>query len=303
MCSPTRASSYSDGSSARAAPARSRAAPSDCSHSDSHAPLNPVWPVSRTRRPHQNSGSIGADAKAVGIFTRIAASSASTSPHRAAARRARSPRHPAGGVRLRAGDGLDGRDDRRGRARVRDRGGGQPRDERPREPATMEAVMAATLAVPDGQPLVWALHALGHPQRDARLRTGPDGRLLRARGARAGRRSTCTAGAATPSASCWRRRLRERFPGLRSPAALAPVHAADARGGRAAAGRHQRLGRAGRVGRHRTAQAGAVDAPDAPAPAGAAAGGRRRRVRLPRRARPRRRRRGCSATAWSGPTG
>ncbi len=30
------------------------------------------------------------------------------------------------------------------------------------EPATMRAVEAATLAVPDGQPLVWALHLLGH---------------------------------------------------------------------------------------------------------------------------------------------
>ena len=30
-------------------------APSSCSHSASHAPLNPVWPVTRTRRPAQNA--------------------------------------------------------------------------------------------------------------------------------------------------------------------------------------------------------------------------------------------------------
>ena len=30
------------------------------------------------------------------------------------------------------------------------------------DPETLAAVLGATLAVPDGQPLVWALHALGH---------------------------------------------------------------------------------------------------------------------------------------------
>src|SRR4051812_49711000 len=37
---------------------------------------------------------------------------------------------------------------------------------------TRRAVDDATLAVPDGQPLVWALHALGHP-RATRV-YGPD---------------------------------------------------------------------------------------------------------------------------------
>ena len=36
--------------SARPARSPSRSAPSDCSHSASHAPLKPVWPVSSTRR-------------------------------------------------------------------------------------------------------------------------------------------------------------------------------------------------------------------------------------------------------------
>lgn len=31
------------------------------------------------------------------------------------------------------------------------------------DPETMRAVLGASLAVPDGQPLVWALHLLGHP--------------------------------------------------------------------------------------------------------------------------------------------
>jgi N-acetylglucosaminyldiphosphoundecaprenol N-acetyl-beta-D-mannosaminyltransferase len=40
------------------------------------------------------------------------------------------------------------------------------------DPATMRAVLDATLAVPDGQPLVWALHLLGH-SRATRV-YGPD---------------------------------------------------------------------------------------------------------------------------------
>jgi N-acetylglucosaminyldiphosphoundecaprenol N-acetyl-beta-D-mannosaminyltransferase len=40
------------------------------------------------------------------------------------------------------------------------------------EPMTMAAALGATLAVPDGQPLVWALKALGHPS--ATRIYGPD---------------------------------------------------------------------------------------------------------------------------------
>lgn len=39
--------------------------------------------------------------------------------------------------------------------------------------ATREAVLGATLAVPDGQPLVWALHALGHDEHSSRV-YGPE---------------------------------------------------------------------------------------------------------------------------------
>ena len=59
---------------------------------------------------------------------------------------------------------------------------------------TRAAVLDATLAVPDGQPLVWALRALGHAH--ATRVYGPDlmARFC-ARAARAARRSTSTAGA------------------------------------------------------------------------------------------------------------
>ena len=82
------------------------------------------------------------------------------------------------------------------------------------DPTTRAAVLGATLAVPDGQPLVWALRALGHAARHARLRARPDGPLLRARRAhghadlplrraRRRRRSSCSSGAcASASPGC-----------------------------------------------------------------------------------------------------
>ena len=47
-----------------------------------------------------------------------------------------------------------------------------------REDLETRAAVDVALAVPDGVPLVWALRALGHPGRVARLRARPDGRLL-----------------------------------------------------------------------------------------------------------------------------
>src|ERR687894_2365683 len=55
--SPTRASSNSDGRVGTSSANPVTCAPIDCSQSDSHAPLNPVWPVTRTDRPRQKSGS------------------------------------------------------------------------------------------------------------------------------------------------------------------------------------------------------------------------------------------------------
>lgn len=79
--------------------------------------------------------------------------------------------------------------------------------------ATMEAVMAATLAVPDGQPLVWALHALGHPT--ATRVYGPD--LMAAycaRGAGAGTKMYLYGGRGEVERELLATRLRERYPGL-----------------------------------------------------------------------------------------
>ncbi len=81
------------------------------------------------------------------------------------------------------------------------------------QPATMKAVLATTLAVPDGQPLVWALRSLGH---DGATRVyGPD--LMAAFCARAARERipVYLYGGRTPEAlALLERRLLERFPGL-----------------------------------------------------------------------------------------
>ena len=90
------------------------------------------------------------------------------------------------------------------------------------QPATLAAVLAATLAVPDGQPLVWALHALGH--RQATRVYGPD--LMANFCARA-------AGNGTPiylyggrhddyARELLARRLLERFPGLQIAGSSSP---------------------------------------------------------------------------------
>ncbi len=81
------------------------------------------------------------------------------------------------------------------------------------QPDTLAAVLAATLAVPDGMPLVWALHALGHA-RATRV-YGPD--LMAAFCARAARSGTpmyLYGGRHGHGAALLEKRLRERFPGL-----------------------------------------------------------------------------------------
>jgi N-acetylglucosaminyldiphosphoundecaprenol N-acetyl-beta-D-mannosaminyltransferase len=82
------------------------------------------------------------------------------------------------------------------------------------EPQTLAAVLDATLAVPDGQPLVWALRMLGH-SRATRV-YGPD--LMLAFCARAAQRGIpmyLYGGRDLPSVQLLERRLGERFPGLR----------------------------------------------------------------------------------------
>jgi len=85
------------------------------------------------------------------------------------------------------------------------------------DPAARAAVLGATLAVPDGQPLVWALRALGHT-RATRV-YGPDLMALycaRAASSGAGGASIYLYGGRDQSAlELLQRSLRERFPGLR----------------------------------------------------------------------------------------
>ncbi len=82
------------------------------------------------------------------------------------------------------------------------------------EPETMAAVLGATLAVPDGMPLVWALRALGHG-RATRV-YGPDLMLgFCARAAAAGTPMYLYGGRDEGALELLTARLRERFPGLR----------------------------------------------------------------------------------------
>jgi len=81
------------------------------------------------------------------------------------------------------------------------------------DPDARAAVLGATLAVPDGQPLVWALNALGH--RHATRIYGPD--LMAgfcARAARTGASIYLYGGRSPDALQLLERRLGERFPGL-----------------------------------------------------------------------------------------
>jgi N-acetylglucosaminyldiphosphoundecaprenol N-acetyl-beta-D-mannosaminyltransferase len=89
------------------------------------------------------------------------------------------------------------------------------------EPETLAAVLAATLAVPDGQPLVWALHALGHA-RATRV-YGPD--LMAefcARAARTGVPIYLYGGRSARARGLLEERLRQRFRGLRIAGGSSP---------------------------------------------------------------------------------
>jgi N-acetylglucosaminyldiphosphoundecaprenol N-acetyl-beta-D-mannosaminyltransferase len=81
------------------------------------------------------------------------------------------------------------------------------------DPLTMRAVLGTTLAVPDGQPLVWALRLLGH--RRATRVYGPD--LMAhfcAQAARTGTPIYLYGGRSEEALDLLTARLRERFPGL-----------------------------------------------------------------------------------------
>jgi N-acetylglucosaminyldiphosphoundecaprenol N-acetyl-beta-D-mannosaminyltransferase len=89
------------------------------------------------------------------------------------------------------------------------------------DPDTMSAVLGATLAVPDGQPLVWALRLLGHP-RATRV-YGPDlmARFC-ARAARDGTPIYLYGGRSEQALRLLCERLLERFPGLRIAGSFSP---------------------------------------------------------------------------------
>jgi N-acetylglucosaminyldiphosphoundecaprenol N-acetyl-beta-D-mannosaminyltransferase len=89
------------------------------------------------------------------------------------------------------------------------------------DPATRAAVLGATLAVPDGQPLVWALRLLGH-ERATRV-YGPDlmARFC-ARAARTGTPIYLYGGRSREALLLLESRLRERFEGLRIAVGFSP---------------------------------------------------------------------------------
>jgi N-acetylglucosaminyldiphosphoundecaprenol N-acetyl-beta-D-mannosaminyltransferase len=89
------------------------------------------------------------------------------------------------------------------------------------EPATMRATLDLTLPVPDGQPLVWALHLLGC-KRATRI-YGPD--LMKhwcGRAARSGTPTYLYGGKDDAARALLERRLLERFPGLRIVGGCSP---------------------------------------------------------------------------------
>jgi N-acetylglucosaminyldiphosphoundecaprenol N-acetyl-beta-D-mannosaminyltransferase len=89
------------------------------------------------------------------------------------------------------------------------------------DPAARRAVLGADLVVPDGQPLVWALHLLGHPA--ATRVYGPDLMALHcARAARDGTPVYLYGGRDAGALGLLTRRLRERFPGLVIAGGYAP---------------------------------------------------------------------------------
>jgi N-acetylglucosaminyldiphosphoundecaprenol N-acetyl-beta-D-mannosaminyltransferase len=89
------------------------------------------------------------------------------------------------------------------------------------DPALRAAVLGADFTVPDGQPLVWALRALGHPLHDRVY--GPD--LMDracARAARTGQRFYLYGGRNQGALAQLTRTLRLRHPGLKIVGGYAP---------------------------------------------------------------------------------
>jgi N-acetylglucosaminyldiphosphoundecaprenol N-acetyl-beta-D-mannosaminyltransferase len=89
------------------------------------------------------------------------------------------------------------------------------------QPATMEAVLGATLAMPDGMPLVWALRSLGHS--GATRLYGPELMARHcARSARDGTPVFLYGGRDERALELLRERLTERYEGLRIVGGFSP---------------------------------------------------------------------------------
>jgi N-acetylglucosaminyldiphosphoundecaprenol N-acetyl-beta-D-mannosaminyltransferase len=89
------------------------------------------------------------------------------------------------------------------------------------DPEARTALLGATLAVPDGQPLVWALHALG--QRRATRVYGPDLMIgFCARAARSGAPIYLYGGRTPQALQLLEGRLRQRFPSLNIAGGFSP---------------------------------------------------------------------------------
>ena len=141
-----------------------------------------------------------------------------------------------------------------------------------------DALDVSSLNVPDGQPLVWALNALGHPLRDRVY--GPE--LMSKACAAAvenGQRFYLYGGRNQGALVQLALNLRQRYPGIKIVGGLfAPAPPADRGGARRDRRGDQPFAGRRRVGRNRRAQAGEVDGADAPAARGAGAARRRRGV-------------------------
>ena len=145
------------------------------------------------------------------------------------------------------------------------------------DPELLGALRRSTLVVPDGMPLVWAANLLGERLEDRVY--GPE-LMLRysARCAERGHRVWLYGGRDQVSLDQLALGLRRRLPDLKIVGGHSPPFRPLERRGGGRAGRADQRGRARRaVGRHRRAQAGEVDGPDARAPRGA--GDVRRRAR------------------------
>ena len=151
-------------------------------------------------------------------------------------------------------------------------------DGRRRGPGAAQRAAGSSINVPDGQPLVWAMNALGH-RLDARV-YGPE-LMARAcaRAAQSGQRLYLYGGRNQGALVQLALNLRQRYPGIKIVGGYSPPHRPLTDEERVAVVEEiNALPGRRRLGRHRRAQAGEVDGGDARRARGAGADRRRRSV-------------------------